>query len=71
MDEGRKVWAPHAVDGYKMGYIRDITTDTVTVEPLDMPGKTVTAPYQQVFPCEEYDEKDVDDNCKLILHRHL
>jgi len=67
MDEGRKVWVPHTLDGYTMGTIKDITTDTVTVEPLGTPGKTTTAPYNQVFPCEEYDNKDVDDNCESTI----
>ena len=27
--------------------------------------QAITAPYEQVYPAEEYDNKDVDDNCKL------
>ena len=28
--------------------------------------QTVTAPTDRVFPCEEYENKDVDDNCALM-----
>ena len=37
MDDGRKVWAPHPIDGYKLGQILDIGPDGVTVEPFDSP----------------------------------
>lgn len=40
MDGGRKVWAPHPIDGYQLGIIVDVGTDTLTVEPLVAP-KTV------------------------------
>jgi len=65
MDEGRNVWVPDSVNGYIIGCIKDIGTDTITVEPRSAPGKTVTAPYEQVFLSEEYEDKDVDDNCKF------
>lgn len=39
MDGGRKVWAPHPVDGYQLGIIVDVGTDTLTVEPLAAPKK--------------------------------
>ena len=45
MDEGRKVWVPDPVNGYIVGCIKDIGTDTISVEPRSTPGKTVTAPY--------------------------
>jgi hypothetical protein len=37
MDGGKKVWAPHPIDGYKLGHILDIGPDGVTVEPFDSP----------------------------------
>lgn len=70
MDEGKLVWVPHPTDGYTLGCIKDIGTDTVTVEPRNTPGKPVSAPYDQVFPSEEYENKDVDDNCKYKF-RHF
>jgi len=65
MDEGRNVWVPDSANGYIIGRIVDIGTDTVTVEPRSLSGKTVTASYEQVFLSEEYEDKDVDDNCKF------
>ncbi|XP_064629701.1 unconventional myosin-VI-like isoform X2 [Lineus longissimus] len=66
MDGGRKVWAPHPIDGYKLGQIVDIGPDGVTVEPFDSPRQTITSSFDRVFPAEEYDNKDVDDNCALM-----
>lgn len=65
MDDGRKVWVPHPIDGYKLGRIVDIGAEGVTVEVGDKPsgGQKISAPFDRVFPAEEYD-KDVEDNCK-------
>jgi len=65
MDEGRKVWVPDPVNGYVIGCIKDIGADTITVESRSSPEKTITASYDQVFLSEEYEDIDVDDNCKL------
>jgi len=65
MDEGRKVWVPDPVNGYVIGSIKDIGTDTITVEPRSSPENPITASYDQVFLSEEYEDNDVDDNCKL------
>ena len=35
MDGGQRVWAPHLVEGYQLGEIVDVGTDTLTVEPLN------------------------------------
>ncbi|XP_074640045.1 unconventional myosin-VI-like isoform X2 [Tubulanus polymorphus] len=66
MDDGKKVWVPHPFDGFKLGKIIDIGADGITVEPFDGKEKTITATYDRVFPAEEYDSKDVDDNCALM-----
>ena len=34
MDGGQTVWAPHPEEGYQLGHIVDVTTDTLSVEPL-------------------------------------
>ena len=39
MDSDKKVWVPHPVDGFKLGKIVDIGSDTITVEPINMPGQ--------------------------------
>lgn len=54
------------MDGYKQGRIVDIGSDTISVEPYDSPGQILTAGYEQVYPAEEHDNKDVDDNCALM-----
>lgn len=35
LDSGQIVWAPHLTEGYQLGRIVDLGTDTITVEPLD------------------------------------
>ena len=38
MDGGKKVWVPHATEGFKLGRIVDIGSDDITIEPFDAPG---------------------------------
>lgn len=45
MDGGQRVWAPHPEEGYQLGFIVDVATDTLTVEPLD--GGQVCVPRSQ------------------------
>ena len=40
MDGGQRVWAPHPEEGYQLGLIVDVSTDTLTVDPLQ--GEKVT-----------------------------
>ena len=68
MDGGKKVWVAHALDGYKLGRIVDIGVDGLTVELVERPpGQRLSAPFDSTFPADEYDHKDVDDNCTYIL----
>ena len=70
MDDGKKVWVAHALDGYKLGRIVDLGADGVTVELLERPpGQKVSVPFDNAFPADEYDNKDVDDNCKQSFLR--
>ncbi|XP_013775253.1 unconventional myosin-VI-like [Limulus polyphemus] len=64
--DSSKVWAPDPIDGYKLGTIVDISEDTITVEPFQSPNQIITAPYDSVFPAEDDNNKDVDDNCALM-----
>ncbi|ESN91883.1 hypothetical protein HELRODRAFT_104176 [Helobdella robusta] len=68
MDDGKKVWVPHPTDGFKLGKIVDISSDGVVVEVISRPGggQKITAPFDRVFPADEYEDKDVDDNCSLM-----
>ncbi|KAL8606769.1 Unconventional myosin-VI [Nucella lapillus] len=66
MDGGKKVWVPHPTEGFKLGRIVDIGSDSITVEPFDAPGTTINSLYDRTFPAEEYDNKDTEDNCALM-----
>ncbi|XP_060687622.1 unconventional myosin-VI-like isoform X1 [Hemiscyllium ocellatum] len=66
MDDGKPVWAPHPLDGFQLGSIIDIGVDSLTIEPLNQRNKTFLAPVNQVFPAEEDNKKDVEDNCGLM-----
>jgi len=50
MDGGKKVWAPDIVEGYQLGVIVDVGTDTLTVQPLNAPQKV----YQSVVVFVQY-----------------
>jgi len=65
MDDGKRVWVAHALDGYKLGRIVDLGADGLTVELVERPaGQKLTASFDSTFPADDYDNKDVDDNCE-------
>ena len=64
MDHGKKVWAPHIRDGFILGEICDFGTGTIDVQPLNGDA-VVTAPYDSIYPAEDDDTKDCEDNCAL------
>ncbi|XP_024146483.1 myosin VIa isoform X3 [Oryzias melastigma] len=66
MEDGKPVWAPHPTDGFQLGTIVDIGSDSLTIEPLKQKGKTFLAPINQVFPAEDDVDKHVEDNCSLM-----
>lgn len=66
MDGGQKVWAPHPLEGYQLGLIVDVGTDTLTVQPLASSEQAVVASYDRVFPAVDETAKDVEDNCSLM-----
>lgn len=39
MEDGKPVWAPHPTEGFQLGMMVDIGTDTLTIEPLNQRGK--------------------------------
>uniref|UniRef100_A0A3P9JMU8 Unconventional myosin-VI n=1 Tax=Oryzias latipes TaxID=8090 RepID=A0A3P9JMU8_ORYLA len=39
MEDGKPVWAPHPTDGFQLGTIVDIGSDSLTIEPLKQKGK--------------------------------
>uniref|UniRef100_A0A1I7VVH8 Myosin motor domain-containing protein n=1 Tax=Loa loa TaxID=7209 RepID=A0A1I7VVH8_LOALO len=61
----RLVWAPDPEDGFKLCKLRDIGRETMSVEPIDG-GSVISARYDEIFPAEEDQKKNVDDNCSLM-----
>lgn len=66
MDNGKVVWGPHPEHGFVIGTIIDINQSSITVKPRDNKIKAITASYNQVFPAEPDEKKEVDDNCALM-----
>ncbi|WKX91079.1 hypothetical protein Q1695_009708 [Nippostrongylus brasiliensis] len=64
-DFGRQVWAPDAQEGYVLGTLDDIGSESITVVRKDGRGQ-ITASYDEVFPAEDDTKKTVDDNCALM-----
>ncbi|VDO32722.1 unnamed protein product [Onchocerca flexuosa] len=62
---GRLVWAPDSKDGFKLCKLRDIGRETMSVEPID-DKLVISARYDEIFPAEEDQKKNVDDNCSLM-----
>jgi myosin-6 len=62
--ENQKVWVEDAVHGFVLGRIVDLGAKEATVQPLDPKLRPVTSPYDRVFPAEDDDNKDVNDNCR-------
>ena len=54
-----------------MGRIVDLGSEAITILPTEHGLKEIRCPYERVYPAEEDDKKDVDDNCnylKMFLH---
>lgn len=62
----KKVWAPDGRDGFKLGKVIDIGSDSISIELTGSNGKVVKAPYKRVFAAEDDNEKDYNDNCALM-----
>jgi len=63
----QKVWIPDINHGFILGQIVDLGADAITVLPVQKGLKEVRCPYDRVYPAEENDHKDVDDNCNVSL----
>jgi len=66
MEGTQKVWVGDQEHGFIQGRISDLTSVGVVVEPLERGRKPITADYERVYPAEDDDDKDVDDNCALM-----
>ncbi len=63
-----KVWVPDVHKGFILGRIVDLGSEAITVLPIDPGLKEIRCAYDRVYPAEEDDNKDVDDNCNHLLH---
>lgn len=66
MDGGKRVWIRDDEDGFRLSKIIDIGSDTLTVETLDRLKKVLNVAYDSSFPCDDNENRDVDDNCALM-----
>ena len=63
MDENKKVWVPHPVDGFKLGKIVDIGSDTITVEPFNSNGQVEQSRADMIRSCH-----DPIDSIRFTIH---
>lgn len=66
MEGTQKVWVTDQTHGFILGNITDLTSEGVLVQPFANRSKPITADYDRVYPAEDDDAKDVDDNCALM-----
>lgn len=68
MDDGKRVWVPHPMDGFKLGKIVDITNDGVMVEVVQKPGvgQKINSQFDRLHPADDEEERDFEDNCSLM-----
>uniref|UniRef100_A0A915A097 Unconventional myosin-VI n=1 Tax=Parascaris univalens TaxID=6257 RepID=A0A915A097_PARUN len=59
------VWIPDSVDGFVIGRVVDIRSDSLTVQTTNASQPTIVR-YDDVFPAEDDCEKDFEDNCSLM-----
>ena len=62
-----KVWVSDGAGAFLPGTIVELSEEGPIVQTLDSGAERfITAGYDSVFPAEEDDKKDVDDNCSLM-----
>ena len=60
-----RVWVSDPIDGFIAGTIVDLTDDGVLIS---TPSRgNVHAPFDRLYPSEEENAKDVEDNCGLMF----
>lgn len=64
----QKVWVSDPVQGFILGSIIDLNPEGVTVQPVTQQRnvKPIIVSYDRVYPAEDDENKDVDDNCALM-----
>ncbi len=66
MLEKELVWIADPYAGFVLGRIIDLTDEGALVERVSGKKHESTVSFEQLYPCEEDDQKDVDDNCGLM-----
>lgn len=66
MEGTQKVWVSDQTQGFILGNIVDLTSEGVLIQPLTRGAKPITADYDRVYPAEDDEAKEVDDNCALM-----
>lgn len=61
-----KVWLPHPTEGFLLGTIIDFAIEGAVVQPVDRNSKPITSVFDRLYPAEDDDNKEVDDNCGLM-----
>ena len=61
-----KVWVADPKAGFILGRIVEFADDGPVVQPLDRALKPVITTYDRMYPAEEEEKKEVDDNCSLM-----
>jgi len=61
-----KVWVADTKAGFIPGRIIEFAEDGPVVQPMDRSLKPVITTYDRMYPAEEEDKKEVDDNCSLM-----
>lgn len=70
MDGGKKVWVPHATEGFKLGRIVDIGSDSIAIEPFDAPGTvSLNLHITHIKPAPRQGNKSKDSNYILIYRK--
>ena len=60
------MWVGDPQAGFILGRIVEIGQDGPIVQPLDRARGAVQANYDTLYPAEEDERKEVDDNCSLM-----
>ena len=61
-----KVWLGDPRSGFILGRIVEIGNEGPIVKPLDRNSSALQASYDNLYPAEEDERKEVDDNCSLM-----
>ena len=61
-----KVWVSDPLNGFVLGQIVDLTDEGALVQPINRSKPNVEASFDRLYPAEEDEAKEVDDNCGLM-----